>query len=194
MTDGERKDLVRRHMKLALALAGRRFTRKVARVMEFGDVLGFASVGLMEAAARYKPQEGAAFATYAYLRIDGAISDGVRKMGFLHRGDVARFKATGETVHLDSFGEMLERRLADTRALPGEALELEQDISFLLATMAELPVRERRVLELCYLEGKTLEAAGEILGGKTKSWMCRLRELAVQALRDRVAEASREAV
>ncbi len=50
------------------------------------------------------------------------------------------------------------------------------------AAMEKLPYKERRLIELCYFEGKNLVEAGEALGMQ-RSWACRLHARAIAALR-----------
>jgi len=50
------------------------------------------------------------------------------------------------------------------------------------AAVEKLPYKERRLIELCYFEGKNLAEAGEALGMQ-RSWACRLHARAIAALR-----------
>lgn len=50
------------------------------------------------------------------------------------------------------------------------------------AAVEKLPYKERRLIELCYFEGKNLVEAGEALGMQ-RSWACRLHARAIAALR-----------
>jgi RNA polymerase sigma factor FliA len=50
------------------------------------------------------------------------------------------------------------------------------------AAIQKLPYKERRLVELCYFEGKNLVEAGEALGMQ-RSWACRLHARAIAALR-----------
>lgn len=50
------------------------------------------------------------------------------------------------------------------------------------AAVHKLPYKERRLIELCYFEGKNLAEAGEALGMQ-RSWACRLHARAIAALR-----------
>lgn len=58
--------------------------------------------------------------------------------------------------------------------------------------IARLPERERRLLALYYLEGKTLDEAGEALS-LSKSWASRLHTRAVNLLRAELEDAQEEA-
>ena len=50
------------------------------------------------------------------------------------------------------------------------------------AAIQKLPYKERRLIELCYFEGKNLVEAGEALGMQ-RSWACRLHARAIATLR-----------
>ena len=50
------------------------------------------------------------------------------------------------------------------------------------AAVQKLPYKERRLIELCYFEGKNLSEAGDALGMQ-RSWACRLHTRAITALR-----------
>ena len=71
------EELVDRHMDYARAL-----THKIARGLpsnvDFDELVGFANLGLTEAAMKFQPDLGVAFTTFAYYRIRGAVFDGLR--------------------------------------------------------------------------------------------------------------------
>jgi len=48
-------------------------------VVNYDDVLGYAHVGLTQAADRYRPGAGAQFKTFAFPRIRGAVIEGLRR-------------------------------------------------------------------------------------------------------------------
>jgi RNA polymerase sigma factor for flagellar operon FliA len=50
------------------------------------------------------------------------------------------------------------------------------------AAIEKLPYKERRLIELCYFEGKNLVEAGDALGMQ-RSWACRLHARAIATLR-----------
>ncbi|HVV53343.1 MAG TPA: sigma-70 family RNA polymerase sigma factor [Polyangia bacterium] len=47
-------------------------------VVNYDDILGYAHVGLTQAADRYRPDAGAHFKTFAFARIRGAVIEGLR--------------------------------------------------------------------------------------------------------------------
>ncbi len=67
--------------------------RRLGKTMEPGDLVAYGTQGLLEAAKKYDPKHGAAFGTFAYYRIRGAMFDGMRSMAWYSRSDYARFRA-----------------------------------------------------------------------------------------------------
>ena len=88
----DRDKLVEQHLSLVQAIARKLKTQISARV-DFEDLTGYGSKGLIEAAERFDPQHGVAFTTFAYYRIRGAMLDGLRTMGWYSRADYARYRA-----------------------------------------------------------------------------------------------------
>jgi len=70
----------------------------------FDELVAMANAGLAEAASRYDPDRGAAFATFAWYRVNGAIIDGLRKATQLPRRTWAKL------VALRAANEYLEHR------------------------------------------------------------------------------------
>jgi RNA polymerase sigma factor for flagellar operon FliA len=101
--------------------------------MEPGDLVGYGTKGLIEAAQRFDPKVGASFSTFAYYRIRGAIFDGMRTMGWYSRGDYARFRA--EERASEYLAAAAERELAERASAPSPAAE---DGSQALESIAEL--------------------------------------------------------
>jgi RNA polymerase sigma factor FliA len=84
--------LVEQHLHLVHAIAAK-LRRRLGKTMEPGDLLGYGTQGLMEAAQKFDPKHGVAFSTFAYYRIRGAMFDGMRTMAWYSRSDYARFRA-----------------------------------------------------------------------------------------------------
>ena len=81
MTEQERERLILDHQGLCKLIAWEVF-RKLGGSsrgnLVMGDMIGWAQLGLVEAAARYKPGGRASFATFARYRIKGALLDRCR--------------------------------------------------------------------------------------------------------------------
>lgn len=76
--------LVRAHMKLVRKIAWH-VHGQVSSAIEVDDLTQIGLVALVEAAARYEPREGASFASYAAIRVRGAMLDHLRKQATLCR-------------------------------------------------------------------------------------------------------------
>src|SRR5450432_3541765 len=92
MANFERDQLVRDNLSLVQAIA-RKLKKQITARIDFDDLIGYGSKGLIEAAERFDPKHGVAFTTFAYYRIRGAMLDGLRTMGWYSRSDYARYRA-----------------------------------------------------------------------------------------------------
>jgi RNA polymerase sigma factor FliA len=101
--DGERAQLVERHLDLARRAAAIIHPR-VREHVSFEELVALANAGLAEAAHRYDPGRGVPFATFAWYRVNGAIIDGLRKATHLPR------RTWGKLVALRAASEYLENR------------------------------------------------------------------------------------
>ena len=88
----ERQRLVEGHIAFVRSIAAK-VKEQLPREIEFEDLVGYGTQGLIEAADRYDPVHGTAFSTFSYYRIRGAIYDGLRGMGWLPRGEYAKHRA-----------------------------------------------------------------------------------------------------
>jgi RNA polymerase sigma factor for flagellar operon FliA len=88
----ERDGLVEKHLPLVQSIA-RKLKAQITARIDFDDLIGYGSKGLIEAAERFDPKHGVAFTTFAYYRIRGAMLDGLRTMGWYSRADYARYRA-----------------------------------------------------------------------------------------------------
>jgi RNA polymerase sigma factor for flagellar operon FliA len=83
--DKHAKDaLVLKYLQLAKYIAGRMAIHLPPQIDE-RDVVGWAVVGLLEAAEKYDPDHTASFSTFASYRIKGSIRDSVRQLDWLPR-------------------------------------------------------------------------------------------------------------
>jgi RNA polymerase sigma factor for flagellar operon FliA len=128
-----RDQLVEQHLHLVHSIAAK-LKRKLGKTMEPGDLVGYGTQGLIEAASKFDPKQGTAFGTFAYYRIRGAIFDGMRTMGWYSRVDYARYRA--EERANDYMASASERDAADKSANP--AATSSPDKSEVLADIAEV--------------------------------------------------------
>jgi RNA polymerase sigma factor for flagellar operon FliA len=228
----DRDRLVNEHLELVRTIASK-LKRKLGKTMDEGDLVGYGTQGLIEAAKKFDPSHGTPFAAFAYHRIRGAMFDGMRTMGWYSRADCARFRAeerAGEYLAAAGEREAAEK-IADATAANKDKSAIVQDIADLLSgvaavhitciesaseipderfkapdtdllenearaqvrsALADLPEKERQLMELYYFADMNLEAAGAKLG-LSKSWASRLHARAVNHLRDTLGGAVHEA-
>jgi RNA polymerase sigma factor FliA len=92
----DRHALVERYTGFARMLAAKCYSGRISAELEFGDYLQFAMVGLVEAVDRYEPDAGAKFETFAALRINGAILNGVESLSEVQRQASVRHRVVKE--------------------------------------------------------------------------------------------------
>jgi RNA polymerase sigma factor for flagellar operon FliA len=90
--------LVLRHVSLVRQIA-LRFARRIPRHVELDDLVQAGMVGLLEAVERFTPVQGASFATFAAIRVRGAIVDYVRKTDWSTRSLRRRSRDIDEAKH-----------------------------------------------------------------------------------------------
>lgn len=98
------------------------------------DLEGYAYEGLLEAHSRFKPDEGAVFASFAYYRIRGAILDGCRKEGWLTR---ERSKDLRREQALDEYFETTARTAAGSPT-PGSFREAVDRVTSMVDDVATI--------------------------------------------------------
>jgi RNA polymerase sigma factor for flagellar operon FliA len=92
------RKLAEEHLGLVRALA-LKACHGLPPQIEVDELVAFGTEGLMEAAERFNPAAGASFKTFAYYRINGAIYDGLRRMGWLSRHEYAKHRAAERANH-----------------------------------------------------------------------------------------------
>lgn len=97
--DGPSPDrLVRSHMDLVRKIAWHLHGR-VGRMAEIDDMLQVGYMGLVDAAQRYTPRQGATFAAYAAIRIRGSIIDFLRASSSLCRATIVMQQKMRASMH-----------------------------------------------------------------------------------------------
>ena len=146
--------LVVEHRSYAHALASD-ILKKLPPHVERVELQSAAELGLVEAATVFDARLGVQFKTFAYYRIRGAIYDAIRKAKFMQPLNDEKAESTADP------SESAEERL----------IHKELGVRLGLA-LARLPAQNRRVIEGCYYQNRTLEDVGAELG-LSKSWTCR---------------------
>lgn len=153
----EKNLLIEKHLPLVQAIA-RKVKKTLTATIDFEDLVGYGSKGLVEAAERFDPAQGVAFGTFAYYRIRGAMFDGLRTMGWYSRADYARYRAeerSNELLRARAEREAAERDAAN-RQPAGAAGGASTGAAEALASIGEI------LAEVATVHITSLEAAAKI--------------------------------
>lgn len=167
---------------------------RVPAHVERDDLEGAALVGLWQAARRWVPTRGAAFKTFAALRIRGAVMDHMRAEGPLSRGDLAKVKAgdLSRARYIVSLDEMMKPdgdsdAVAWEPAAP-ERARLDPLLHDRVAdAIVQLPDRDRLVVARYYGGDETMKEIGVALG-VNESRVSQLHARAIDRLRESLRE------
>jgi len=133
----ERARLVERHLDVARKAAAIVYPR-VSGHVEFDELVALANAGLAEAALRYDPDRGVAFATFAWYRVQGAIVDALRKSSQLPKRVWARLvalRAASDYLEQRHERDVGARKSGAAPASGGDALASVKDALSAIRTM-----------------------------------------------------------
>lgn len=200
--------LVECHMALARHVAAHFYSMRRDDIVEFGDYLHYAMIGLMEAIDRFDYEKGeASFATFASYRIRGAVLNGIEKGSEVRQQSAYRKQMLNdrfrsltveeaasksdtltELVDLTigiALGYLLEQ--AGTESTGEDSTvdavcteQLERDVAHAMTHLSE---REALVLRYHYYHGSPFETIAEWLG-VTKGRVSQIHKQALQRLRE----------
>ena len=128
------------HLPLARKLA-LRLANRVPASVDADDLVGVATLGLLDAADRFEERRGVPFEAYARTRIQGALLDSLRACDHLSRGTRRREReaAVTESRQRNLLGRDLTQEERSS-ARGGAAIELPHSLAFLrIEDCAELP-------------------------------------------------------
>jgi RNA polymerase sigma factor for flagellar operon FliA len=191
----EREGRIKAHLHVVRSVARAIRLSSLGRGVELEDLVAYGAKGLVEAAARFDSAKGIPFVAFARHRIRGAILDGIRTQHWLGRrayrrlqsgpttGDV-QFVEIAEWVEASGDARWNGRRMAQLPCAEDDSLQV-----LVAAHLRQLPERERRLIELCYFQGKTLSQAAAEMGFR-RSWASRLVMRALLALRAAIERAA----
>ena len=124
----ERDELIEQHRSYVRALAVK-IMQSTPTSVDLNELIGYGTIGLIEAAERYDARRGVSFSTFSYYRIKGAIYDGLCEMGYLsraasrrsrfsaHANDVLQSAADDEQASPESAASSLDDEIDSTQAL-----------------------------------------------------------------------------
>lgn len=184
---------------------------------ERDEFVAAAMEGLVMAKRRYDPTRGAAFRTFAYYRVRGAVVDHARRASNLSRSVYTSLRASlGADAAMESAAEeprppgimgmnesvsalsegllqaasafmVSEASHKQSEEAGDEAIENQQVRTQLRKHIEKLPERERALVEGFYFDDRSLEEVGEELG-ISKSWASRLHARALERIRAALSE------
>jgi len=104
LTDGDtasREQLIVQHLPLVKYVIGR-LAIHLPQVLDYEDLLGYGTLGLMQALDRFDPARGVKFESFAVMRIRGAILDALRALRGLPQSVTEKAKALqAASLHLE---------------------------------------------------------------------------------------------
>jgi RNA polymerase sigma factor FliA len=183
-----RDECIKAHLGLVKSIAGDIRSQPLGRGVDLDDLVGYGARGLLEAAARFDGR-GVPFVAFARRRIYGAIVDGIRTQHWFGRRADRRLRidrvghdwqvalGAGDQVHNDIRW--------NGRPMVCPPTETEDVNAQVAVALGGLPVLERRLVDLCYYQEKTLTQAAKELG-IGRPWASRLHARALAALRTAV--------
>ena len=167
--------LVHDHMRLVRKLAWHVHGR-IARAVEVDDLIQTGMVALIEAARRYEDR-GFSFATYAGVRVKGAMLDVLRSQ---------RPGGRGVAVVIEPLDQTELESIADPAPLADTLFDQGEQCNDMTTAIAQLPPREARILSLYFVEGMGLDAIGATLGiGAAR--VCQIKKVGLARLRAALA-------
>ncbi len=203
-------DLLAAHRRLVISVVND-VLRRYPSGGDREEAIAAGTEGLLQAVRSFDPDRGAAFTTFAYYRIKGAVIDNLRALGKMRRTyqERAAFEAganalleqesvtireAGGTATVESVAGALDglaavfmvsldqTQLAANQPSPEEAAELSELRPALRRGMKYLTKRERLLLTSHYGLGHSLAKIASKLG-ISRSWACRIHAGAIKKLR-----------
>ena len=176
-----RDQRIKAHLNLVKSMAGDIGCRPLGRGIDLDDLVGYGTVGLVEAATRFE-ERGVPFSAFARPRIYGAIVDGIRAQHWFGRRADRRLRVdrvghdwqvavdAGHRAHND-----VRRNGRPMVCPPIETADVTEQVA---AAVHGLPGLERRVVELHHYQDKTItQAAKELRIGRPRASRLHARAL-----------------
>jgi RNA polymerase sigma factor for flagellar operon FliA len=180
-----RDQRIEAHLDLVTSMARDIGGRPLGRGIDLDDLVGYGTVGLVEAATRFE-ERGVPFSSFARRRICGAIVDGIRAQHWFGRRADRRLRIdrVGHDwqVAVDAGHQAHNDVRRNGRPMVCPPIETGDVTEQLAAALHGLPVLERRVVELHHYQHKTISQTAKELG-ICRPWASRLHARALAALR-----------
>ncbi len=154
--------------------------KKFPKFISRDDILAAGYLGLVKAAKDYDEMFGVKFITYASHRIRGEILDELRKQDWLTR--------RSREMHPDFKVISIEPNVYTSNLEGPERKAIIKDLIEKLGNMInELPLLDREILQLHYLDGVPMKELAR-RRGLSLSWISRRRKQAREKLREGMEE------
>lgn len=153
--------------------------------LEMGDLVSIGTEALLRAASEYDPDRGASFASFVYLRVRGAMLDGIGPVGQLPRGVVRRRGQRPGRVGLLAVFGLDERRLecaGDGAEELIAAIDTDRAARRLGRALASLGELDRDIIVRHYFDDDSLCDIGRAMD-RSRSWASRAHTRALDRLR-----------
>lgn len=147
--------LVEQYVPLANKLAIQK-KKSLPRFIDIEDLRSAAYLGLVEAASRYNPDLGVCFSTFAYPRINGAIIDHLRDLGWMKKGDTCYIASLDAPV-----GDSEACFLGETIAAKEERTDQEEVLEVVSHGMDD---QAKSVLRHYFIDELSMKEVGEKFG------------------------------
>lgn len=187
MANLARTRLVEAHLPLVRHLAARMIHR-ARPYLEMDDLVAIGTEALLRAAARFDPDRGVAFGSFAYLRVRGAMCEGIGVVGPVSRGVARRRRGRPERRALPTLLPIDDRQQVSSTT-PNElgeemnlAIDAKRIAPRLGVALDTLDDRDRQILFRHYFSGDTLRDIGSDMG-HSRSWASRVHARALTRLR-----------
>ena len=177
------EELINENIKLVY-LAARRRKAKIRYGIELDELISYGTFGLIDAANKYNPERNIRFTTYAYYRINGAITDGLRERFYICN---AKEQGSLEEKHADDDDDSENEIPSPYQYEVWNNVENELLRERLLAEIQKLSERERLIIIKNDLQGRTQEEIGKELG-ISSTWVCVIRSKALKKLRENLQD------
>jgi RNA polymerase sigma factor for flagellar operon FliA len=123
-----------------------RFMKNMPRNVSRDDLIGYGTIGLIDAIDKFDHERGLQFETYASWRIRGAIIDGLRQVDWVPRSVREKAKTVEEAyqkLEQTYLRSVTEAEISEYLNLSAEEFrQMMQDISFTSVTSFDDPIRE----------------------------------------------------
>jgi len=160
--DVMKRELTNKHLSLVYYIANKiNKSFYSSNIVELNDLINYGVIGLINAVNNFNKDINENFQTYAYIKIRGAILDGLDEESFYPKYFRKKCNNIQYPILLDR--ELLKNIKCDNRINP-EAIyantEIREKIQFYITKLTKM---EKKVIDLYFYKGMTLKKIGKKL-------------------------------